>query len=186
MNETNNSVRLKHDPSRPDLERPKWDDWFMTLCFIVAQRSLDKHTKHGTVVVDASRSILSVGYNSPPRGCIDSVIPLERPMKYEYMQHAEANAIANAARCGIPLFNSTFYITGPPCPTCFGKMLNVGATKIVHGPILAQETPEQAEAIRTMKMRQSLEVVEWTDIDSVFGLLNETGSYITRKLGEQE
>ncbi|MHA2279472.1 MAG: hypothetical protein ACXAC5_01085 [Promethearchaeota archaeon] len=56
----------------------------------------------------------------------------------------------------------------------------------MHGPILAQETPEQAEAIRTMKMRQSLEVVEWTDIDSVFGLLNETGSYITRKLGEQE
>jgi dCMP deaminase len=179
------SSNLTDAPVRADLERPLWDDWFMTLCFVVAQRSLDKHTKHGCVVVDDSRSILCVGYNSPPRGCVDSIIPLERPAKYDYMQHSEANAITNAARNGINLFNSTFYITGPPCPACFGKMLNVGVHKIIHGPILHQSTPAQIEAMETMKMHQDVEIIVWEGIDSVFKLLKGTESYITRKLGEQ-
>jgi len=177
---TVNGVRQWVSDTRPD-----WNSWFMTLAFVVAQRSLDKHTRHGCVVTDQSRSILSVGYNGPPRGCLDEKVPLERPSKYAWFQHSESNAIANAARCGTKLFGSTFYITGPPCPDCFGKIINVGARKIVYGPILHQRTEEQMEAIEIMRIETRIEVIEINDMSSVFDLLSKTEKYIYTKTGEQ-
>lgn len=171
-------------------ERPDWDSYFMTMTYLVAQRSLDKHTKHGCVVVDDSRSILSVGYNSPPRGCIDSDVPLERPQKYLFMEHSESNAITNAARCGTSLKGSVFYVTGPPCNDCFRKIINVGAIKIVHGPVLHKRSTEQIESIELMNRRKVsltpiIEVVEYSTMDEVFKLLFRTTDYIDSKLTEQ-
>jgi len=163
--------------------RPDWDSWFMTLCFLVAQRSLDKHTKCGCVVVDDSNTILSVGYNSPPRGCADAFVPLERPEKYDYMKHSEENAIINAARTGICLKGSTFYITGPPCHGCFGDMINVGVKKIVHGPVAHSTSGSESKIIDFMKINQSIEIIEIKDISSVFQLLSKTEEYISSKMG---
>lgn len=171
-------------------DRPDWDSWFITLCFVVAQRSLDKDTKHGCVVVDDSRTILSVGYNSPPRGCVDAQVPLERPAKYDYMEHSEENAIVNAARSGTILRGSTFYITGPPCHRCFAKMLNVGALKIIHGPTpSAMVGSNTAKVIEFMRMNQEIQVIEFKDVSSVFHLLLRTEDYVNKKIGgrsEQE
>jgi len=117
--------------------RPSWNTYFMTIAFVVAQRSLDPETKHGCVVVADDHTILSVGYNSPPRGCDDAKIPLTRPEKYDYFAHAEENAISNAAKHGIPLDGSTFYITGIPCTKCFRSIVNVGAHTIVVGDVIS-------------------------------------------------
>lgn len=117
------------------MSRPSWDEYYMDMAFFVSQKSLDPHTKHGCIVVDNEYTPLSMGYNSPPRGCIDDMIPLTRPEKYPYMVHSEENAIINAARSGVSLKGSTFYITGFPCPRCFRGILNVGAEKIVYGPV---------------------------------------------------
>ena len=51
------------------------------------------------------------------------------------MVHAEENAIINAARSGISLKGSTFYITGFPCSRCFRGIINVSAVRIVYGSI---------------------------------------------------
>jgi dCMP deaminase len=177
--------------------RPDWDTWFMTLAFVVSQRSLDKATKHGCVVVDGnSRAILSVGYNSPPRGCVDSNIPLNRPDKYLFMEHSESNAITNAARCGISLEGSVFYVTGPPCHDCFRKIINVGAIKLVQGPILHKRTEDQIAAIKVMNTKvspnfsstelQSVEVIEMSNIDLVQNTLLSTDAYISDKIKEQQ
>lgn len=117
--------------------RPSWDDYFMGIAFVIAQKSLDPSTKHGCIVVDDDNIILSVGYNSPPRGCIDELIPLTRPDKYAFMVHSEENSIISAARSGISLKNSTFYITGFPCSKCFRGISNVGARKIIYGPVFS-------------------------------------------------
>jgi dCMP deaminase len=116
-------------------DRPDWDTYFMSMCFLVAQRSIDPSTKHGCVVIDKERAILSTGYNGPPRGSDDTTIPLTRPEKYPYLIHAEENAILNAARNGISLKGSTFYVTGHPCDNCFRMMLGVGAEAVVVGPV---------------------------------------------------
>lgn len=163
--------------------RPDWDSWFLTLCFVIAQRSLDKDTKHGCVVVNESRSILSTGYNSPPRGCADAYVPLERPAKYDYMVHSEPNAIVNAARTGICLKGSIFYITGPPCHKCLGDIINVGAKKIIHGPIPSLINSKTDKVFEFFKMNQDIQIVEIKDIDPIFQLLSKTEEYINSKIG---
>ncbi len=165
--------------------RPDWDSWFLTLCFVVAQRSLDKDTKHGCIAVDSSRSILSSGYNSPARGCDDTQVPLERPAKYDYMEHSESNAIVNAARSGTCLAGSTFYITGPPCHSCFAKMINVGVVKIIHGPTPSTMLNSKTDAIiEFLKRGQDIKTVQITDVSPVLALLSKTERYIDTKLGE--
>lgn len=106
----------------------------MTMCFLVAQRSLDPDTKHGAVAVDKNHSVLSIGYNSPPRGCKDQDIPLTRPEKYPYFLHSEENLIVNAARNGIRLDGAKLYITGHPCVVCLRQIINAGFSEVVYGP----------------------------------------------------
>ena len=131
--------------------RPKWDEYLMDLAFFVSARSLDPSTQHGCVVVDDDNTILSTGYNNPPRGCNDEEIPMERPSKYNFFVHAEEAAIINAARSGVSLKGSTFYITGYPCPRCFRGIVNVGAKKIVYGCVKsACVSEEEKDAIKTM------------------------------------
>ena len=63
--------------------RPDWIDYFISMAFLVAQRSLDPSTKHGCIVTCEDKTILAVGYNGPPRNCIDENVPLDRPKKYD-------------------------------------------------------------------------------------------------------
>jgi dCMP deaminase len=149
--------------------RPDWDSYFISLCFMIAQRSIDQHTKHGCIVVDSDKTILSVGYNGAPRGCDDSIIPLTRPEKYEYLEHSEANAIINAARTGTCLKGSTFYITGCPCHNCFRKIMGVGAKKIVYGPQgSAMLNEEDMKIINVLNAKKTVEIVQYyDDVDMV-------------------
>ena|SRR3989344_5878472 len=114
-------------------EKPGWSEWFMAQAFVISTRSIDPSTKHGCIVVDSEYIPLTFGYNGPPRGCDDSKIPLTRPGKYNFFAHAEENAINNAARKGVSLKDSTFYVTGHPCARCLRSIINVGASKIVYG-----------------------------------------------------
>lgn len=177
-------------PIIDDFGRPSFDLWFMTLSFLVSQRSLDPNTKHGCVVVDDSNTILSVGYNSPPRGCVDEEIPLTRPEKYMYMAHAEINAITNAARSGVALNNSTFYVTGPPCAVCFRSILNSGAKRLVYGPIKAQcfigDGPSEDEIAKEQMLKgRDFSLEYFDDVVSIDNLLRGTSSAMYNKIASQ-
>ena len=106
------------------------DNYYMNIAKLVSERSIDPNSQFGCVAVGSGGAILSTGYNGPPRGVDDSKIPLTRPEKYTYMEHAERNCIYNAARIGIPLEGCTFYVTGIPCIDCLRAMYQVGAKKI--------------------------------------------------------
>lgn len=182
---TVHSKELRRDPN----QRPEWDDWFMSLCFVVSQKSLDPHTKHGAIVIDADKTILSIGYNSPPRGCVDADIPLTRPEKYRFMEHSESNAINNAARTGTSLKGSTFYVTGHPCEECLRKIINVGAKKVIYGPIGSScIVNESWDAIHTMLRGQQIEMVEYqsSSLIEVSLILTQTSNYMRDKLDGQE
>lgn len=166
------------------LDRPEWNDYFMALALIVSQRSIDPATKHGTVVVDDENTPLSFGYNSPPRGCRDDLIPLTRPEKYPYFIHSEEAAIANAARVGVPLRGSTFYVTGRPCEKCTGMIINAGAKKVIYGNISAKcITKESLVVIDMLLMGQNIEFVHYREADIV-GQLESAIAYYKRKEGE--
>ena len=96
--------------------RPSWDDYFMALAMVATTRSIDPRTKHGCIIVDKRNRILSIGYNGPLRGALDDNVPLEPPLKYDWMEHSERNAIYNAK---VSLEGATAFITGYPCIDCF-------------------------------------------------------------------
>jgi dCMP deaminase len=75
----------------------KWDVRFLELANHIAQWSKDPSTKVGAVIVRPDRTICSVGYNGFPRGVDDNEERyMDRPTKYEFVVHAEANAIIHA------------------------------------------------------------------------------------------
>ncbi len=105
-----------------------WIEYFLGIAEQVKLKSKDESTQVGAVIVGKGREILSTGYNSFPRG-LDDNLPerQERPIKYFYIEHAERNAIYNAARVGIPLEGSTIYLSsGLPCADCGRAIINSG------------------------------------------------------------
>jgi len=109
--------------------RPSWDRYFLDLAEQVSRRSPDPNTRHGCVLVDRDRRVISTGYNGPVAGLANEIVPLSRPEKYTWFLHAEDNAVA-FARCD--LRGATAYVTGPPCAACFRRLLQVGVRRIVH------------------------------------------------------
>ena len=79
-----------------------WDEYFMGVALLAAQRSKDPNTQVGACIVDGSKRILSTGYNGFPQGCSDDDFPWNRDeskgdTKYQFVVHAELNAILNAS-----------------------------------------------------------------------------------------
>ena len=110
-----------------------WKEYFRNIAHQVKLKSKDKYTQIGAVIVGADNEIVSTGYNSFPRGIYDNE-PLrqERPEKYFWFEHAERNAIYNAARIGVSTKGTTMYLTcGIPCADCCRGIINAGITKIV-------------------------------------------------------
>ena len=78
-----------------------WDEYFMGVAILAAERSKDPNTQVGACIVDGENRILSTGYNGFPSGCSDDEFPWEREggfseTKYPFVVHAELNAILNA------------------------------------------------------------------------------------------
>lgn len=118
-----------------DLNRPSWDEYFTELCRVVAFRSPDQSTRLGAVIIGPDREVRSTGFNGFPRGFPDHQPSAHaRPEKYTWTEHAERNAIFNAARHGVALQGCTLYIQKwPPCVDCARAIIQVGITRVVVG-----------------------------------------------------
>ena len=109
-----------------------WKEYFLNIAEQVKLKSKDESTQIGAVVVGVNNEILSTGYNSFPRGLNDLKPERQlRPEKYYWIEHAERNAVYNAALSGISLKNSTIYLTsGLPCMDCARGIVNSGIKKV--------------------------------------------------------
>jgi len=96
------------------------------------------------VIAGPAHEIRTTGYNSLPRGIRDDVPErLERPTKYLWMEHAERNAIYNAARCGTPLEGCTLYVDIMPCMDCGRALVQAGIREVViSGQRMSQYSSE--------------------------------------------
>ena len=110
-----------------------WDEYFINIAEQVKLKSKDKKTQIGVVIVGKDNEIVSTGYNSFARGINDDVDERqERPEKYFWFEHAERNAIYNAARIGVSTLGTTMYMTcGISCADCARAIINSGISKIV-------------------------------------------------------
>jgi dCMP deaminase len=123
---------------------PGWDEYYLDICKMVSARSKDPNTQVGCVIAGPAHEIRSTGYNSLPRGIRDDVPErLERPTKYLWMEHAERNAIYNAARCGTPLEGCTLYVEIMPCMDCARAIVQAGIRQVVvSGARMSQYTSD--------------------------------------------
>ncbi|KAB2925259.1 MAG: deaminase [Bacteroidetes bacterium] len=111
--------------------RVSWHEYFMNIAEQVATRSTCGRKHVGAVIV-RDKTILSTGYNGSLRGaphCDDADHDMENGHCVRTV-HAEANAVAQAAKHGVGIDQSEIYVTASPCLTCFKLIANAGITKI--------------------------------------------------------
>lgn len=113
------------------MNRPDWDQYFMSQVYLAASRSQDASTHAGAVIVRQDNSVVSTGYNSPIRGMDIEDVPQERPHKYFYMEHGERNAIYNAAKHGTDLDGCKLYVNFLPCADCARAIVQSGIVEVI-------------------------------------------------------
>ena len=89
-----------------------WDEYFIKIAETVRLKSKDPSSQIGAVIIGLENQIISTGYNGFPRKVGEQEERWQRPLKYEYVCHAEVNSIYNAARHGIALRGTTLYLVG--------------------------------------------------------------------------
>lgn len=112
--------------------RSMWDERFMSLALQVADWSKDRSRKVGCVIVGPNNEVRATGYNGFPRRVDDAPAERhERPAKYLWTEHAERNAIFNAAFAGIGLAGCRMYVPWYPCIDCARAIVQVGIGELV-------------------------------------------------------
>jgi dCMP deaminase len=121
-------------------ERVSWHEYFMGIAEQVASRSTCDRKHIGAVIV-RDRTILSTGYNGSLRGaphCDEAGHDMENGHCVRTV-HAEANAVAQAAKNGVMLNESEIYVTASPCLTCFKLVANCGIRAVYYGEFYRDE-----------------------------------------------
>lgn len=122
--------------------RPSWDAYFMALAKLAASRATCISRPSGCLIV-RDKQILSTGYVGSMPGiahCIDEGRCYRRSIgaadagKYDFCRsiHAEANAVALAAKTGVGLNGGTAYMTLFPCYSCTKLLVRAGIKEIVY------------------------------------------------------
>lgn len=106
-----------------------WDKRFLRLADEVASWSKDPSTQVGCVLVDDKKRVIGMGYNGFARGVKDSLSLLNnRPIKYQMIIHAEANALLNAVA---NVEGAHAYVSQRPCAPCMALLLQSGITSLI-------------------------------------------------------
>jgi dCMP deaminase len=122
-------------------QRPTWDEYFMMMAKLAATRSTCLAFPVGSVIAK-NRQVLATGYNGSPSGsvhctaqgfcypglssCDASKILPSRAV------HAEANAIAQAAKHGVSTEGASIYVTLEPCISCLKLVISSGIREVFY------------------------------------------------------
>ena len=130
----------KLDLTNEDRLRPSWDQYFMQLASLAAQRSNCMKRRVGCVLVREKR-VVSTGYNGTPRGlknCGEGGCPRCNEGQGSgfglgtcLCLHAEENALLEAGRERIRE-GAILYCDTCPCLTCSIKIAQVGISEVVY------------------------------------------------------
>ncbi len=113
--------------------RVGWHEYFMSIAEQVASRSTCDRKNVGAVIV-REKTILSTGYNGSLRGaphCDEAGHDIENGHCVRTV-HAEANAVAQAAKNGVGIDGAEIYVTASPCLTCFKLIANSGIRTVFY------------------------------------------------------
>ncbi|MBZ0199546.1 MAG: cytidine/deoxycytidylate deaminase family protein [Ignavibacteriaceae bacterium] len=113
-------------------KRPTWDEYFLKLAMLASERATCPRMHCGCVLVK-NRFVLATGYNGSLPGqphCEDEgCLVVENHCVRT--NHAEINALVQAALHGINIKGSTAYITNMSCTTCAKALIAAGINRVV-------------------------------------------------------
>lgn len=120
--------------------RPSWDEYFMKMALLAAERSTCLRHHVGAVIVKDKR-VLTTGYNGAPAGlkdclelgCLRDAQNIPSGERHEICRaiHAEQNAIIQAGLHGISIKDATIYCTHSPCILCAKMIVNAKISRFV-------------------------------------------------------
>ncbi len=124
-----------------DDQRPTWDEYFLMLAKLAATRSTCLAFPVGAVIVK-DKQILATGYNGSPSGSVHCTAQgycypgltscdASKAMPSRAV-HAEANAIAQAAKHGISTEGASIYVTLEPCLSCLKLIISAGIREVLY------------------------------------------------------
>jgi dCMP deaminase len=139
------------------MDRISWNEYYMRIAQLVAERSTCLRRKVGAIAVKEKR-ILATGYNGAPAGlphcldigCLREQLKIPSGQRHELCRglHAEQNVIIQAAVHGVSIAGATIYCTTQPCLICTKMLINCGITAIYfaegYPDDLAQEMLQEA------------------------------------------
>jgi len=133
--------------------RASWDEYFLELAKVVATRATCDRRHVGAVIV-RDRTVLATGYNGSIRGLphCDEVGHLMENGHCVRTVHAEANAIAQAAKNGVGIDGASIYITASPCWVCFRLIANAGLSRIAFGEFYRDERIFEAAGLAGIEL----------------------------------
>jgi len=114
----------------------KWAQRFLALCNHISTWSEDRDFNVGAVIVGPDLEIRATGYNGLPRGVQsddDARFDRKSGEKFFWIEHAERNAIYNAARSGAVISGCSIYVNRFPCADCARAIIQSGI-KTVYSP----------------------------------------------------
>ena len=110
-------------------KRLSWDEYFISIAFLISSRSPCERLHVGSVIVKENR-IISAGYNGYPAGAPHTSI-----VKNNHEQntiHSEQNAVSDAAKRGASIDNSVLYVTHFPCIHCAKTIISSGIKTVKY------------------------------------------------------
>jgi dCMP deaminase len=128
-------------PASNSSQRPTWDEYFLMLAKLAATRSTCLAFPVGAVIVK-DRQVLATGYNGSPSGsahctaqgqCYPGLSSCDaNKVMPSRAVHAEANAIAQAAKHGISTEGASIYVTLEPCLSCLKLIISAGINEVFY------------------------------------------------------
>ncbi|MDR2568625.1 MAG: dCMP deaminase family protein [Mycoplasmataceae bacterium] len=134
-----------------------WEEYFMGIALMVAQKSHDPSSKVGAVIVNEKNQIVATGYNDFPEQVKKDSFSWAREgewleTKYPYVVHAEMNALANRTQS---FTNCTLYVTLAPCNECAKNLVAAGIKEVCF---YEDKYPDKREFVAAKRMLDKAKV----------------------------
>lgn len=98
----------------------------------VALNSPDQSTQNGAVLLNAAGTRIGADCNRFPDGVSYDDSRWVRPLKYSFVEHAERNAIYQAAKFGNRALGGTLVAPWAACADCARSIIQAGIGKLVR------------------------------------------------------
>lgn len=131
--------------SRSEINKMEID--FLRQAYMVAkQQSTDPSIQNGAILVDYYRSnpgVVGWGANKFPNNVREAPERWERPLKYEYVEHAERNALYQACRAGVSTQGLWMFVPWFACVDCARAIIQCGISTVVGHQQAFDKTPQR-------------------------------------------